>query len=251
MRLKAEGLVIGHSAHRRLSGALDLHVRPGALICLLGPNGSGKSTLLRTLLGLTPPLEGHVLVGGQPLETFDVRGLARRLAAVLTDREVPYMMMTRELVSLGRIPHTDWMHRFSEADLRAVEWAMQAAGVDQFAERLVTDLSDGERQRVFVARALAQEPLLLLLDEPTAYLDLPRRVELMQLLAHLAHECGQSLVVSTHDLDLALRHADTIWLMDGHGGFFQGSPDELAAQGALRRAFGTAFDDYVRLPGRS
>jgi iron complex transport system ATP-binding protein len=251
MRLQTVGLVIGHSARRRLSGALDLRVRPGELVCLLGPNGSGKSTLLRTLLGLTPPLEGRVLVGGQPLHTFDVRGLARRLAAVLTDREVPYMMMTRELVSLGRIPHTDWMHRFSDADARAVEWAMQAASVAQFAERLVSDLSDGERQRVFVARALAQEPLLLLLDEPTAYLDLPRRVELMHLLAHLAHECGQSLVVSTHDLDLAMRHADMLWLMDGHGAVFQGSPEALAAQGALRRAFGPAFDDYVRLPGHS
>jgi iron complex transport system ATP-binding protein len=247
-RLDAVDLTIGHKAGRRLASALNLHVGEGELVCLLGPNGSGKSTLLRTLLGLVAPLSGHVLVGGEAASALDVRALAKRIAAVLTDREIPYAMTARELVALGRIPHTNWMNQFGDEDESAIAWAMQSAGVTAFSDRWVTDLSDGERQKVLLARALAQQPLLLILDEPTAYLDLPRRVEMMGLFARLAHEHGQSLVVSTHDLDLAMRHADRLWLMDGNGSFYQGTTDDLLEQGALRRAFGPAFDDYVRVP---
>lgn len=231
---------------RPLLENVNLTLEASALVCLLGPNGAGKTTLLRTLIGMLSPLRGIIRIDGDDISKLSRQELARRISVVLTDRVAPAMMSTRELVALGRQPYSSWLGFLSKQDEAIVDEALQSTNTENLASRLVSELSDGERQRVFVARALAQQPRLLVLDEPTAFLDLPHRVELMMLLQHLTRDDRRAALISTHDLDLALRYADTIWLMDGRGGISIGSPQELTASGAFTRAFGAAFELYQR-----
>lgn len=249
--LEGADLAIGHrpGGRRRppavVAEGLDLELEPGRLVCLLGPNGAGKSTLLGTLAGRLPPLAGTVTVAGERLEGLAPRERARQLALVLTEGLPPSRLSGRDLVALGRHPHTGWSGRLGPEDERAVDRALDAVGATALAGRPVTEMSDGERQRVMLARALAQEARILLLDEVTAFLDLPRRVEVMHLLRDLARDEGRAVLLSTHDLDLALRHGDRLWLMSPGGGFVSGVPEDLVTTGAFDATFrtrGVAFD---------
>ncbi len=228
----------GHGAVRKVLAGLNLELRPGELVCLLGPNGAGKSTLLRTLAGLQAPLEGRLTVDGRDFASLSAKARARRTAIVLTERLDGGHLSVHALAALGRHPHTGWSGRLDEADWLAVRRAMEEAGAWELRHRLFDELSDGEKQRVMLARALAQEPALLLLDEPTAFLDLPRRVETMRVLRDLARERGRAVLLSTHDLDLAMRAADRLWLVPPGGPVLTGLPEDLALQGA----FGSVFD---------
>ncbi|HKP96189.1 MAG TPA: ABC transporter ATP-binding protein, partial [Fibrobacteria bacterium] len=202
--LKAENLAVGYRAgDRRVLSGLDLELRPGELVCLLGPNGAGKSTLLRTLAGLQAPLAGRLTLGGEDFSLLPAAARARKTAIVLTERMEAGNLTVRSLAELGRHPHTGWSGRLREADREAVRRALMDAGAWELRDRLFDELSDGEKQRVMLARALAQEPALLLLDEPTAFLDLSRRVETMRTLRALARGRGRAVLLSTHDLDLA------------------------------------------------
>ena len=238
--LRSEGLAVGYRGHgeRRVLQGLDLELRAGELVCLLGPNGAGKSTLLRTLAGLQPPLAGRLWLDGREAHTLSAQGRARRSAIVLTERMEAGNLTVLGLAALGRHPHTGWTGRLGDADRAAVRRGLEEAGAWELRERLFDELSDGEKQRVMLARALAQEPSLLLLDEPTAFLDLPRRVETMRNLRSLARGRGRAVLLSTHDLDLALRAADRLWLVSSDGSLRAGLPEDLALTGAI----GTAFD---------
>jgi iron complex transport system ATP-binding protein len=163
--------------------------------------------------------------------------LARHLSIVLTEPIDAGALTARELVGLGRYPFTDWLGRLTAADRERIEAAIAAVGADAIADRPVRSLSDGERQRVLIARALAQEPRLVILDEPTAYLDLPRRIETLGLLRRLVRENGVSVLLSTHHLDLALSHADRVWLLPLGGPLAIGAPEDVALSGALERTF--------------
>jgi len=249
--LETRGLAIGYPLRRGqrrvVAEDIDVGLRPGELVCLLGPNGAGKSTLLRTLAGIQRPLHGQVRLLGADLHDLDPRDLARRLSLVLTERIDVGALTARAVVALGRHPHTDWTGRLGPADEVVVTEALAAVGATALAPRLVTELSDGERQKVLIARALAQEPRLMLLDEPTAFLDLPRRVEIMSLLHRLAREGGRGILLSTHDLDLALRSADRLWLLPPGGPLRAGIPEALVLDGAFQATFPSdevAFDPY-------
>ena len=176
--LVANDLVLGYRRRRRIerqvAERLDVEVEAGELVCLLGRNGSGKSTLLRTLAGMQEPLGGRVELLGQPIDELSPPALARRLSIVLTERVSVGSLTARSLVGLGRYPHTDWMGRLSAEDWQRVDTALEMLTATELADRRVDELSDGERQKVLVARALAQEPRLMILDEPTSFLDLPR-----------------------------------------------------------------------------
>lgn len=239
--LQACDLGIGYAPRRgpRLEVALhlDAHLVAGELVCLLGPNGAGKSTLMRTLAGLQKPLAGAVLLKGHNLHGLPERARARRLGLVLTERVEVGNLSAYALVALGRYPHTGWAGRLSPADEAVVRWAMDAVGARHLAGRSVGELSDGERQKVMIARALAQEPAVLLLDEPTAFLDLPRRVEVLQVLRRLASDRDRAVLLSTHDLDLALRCADRLWLLPPNGPLQIGAPEDLVLSGAFQRTF--------------
>ena len=248
--LVTEALTVGyHPGPRRQTvvlADLNLTIEPGELVCLVGPNGSGKSTLLRTIAGMQAPLSGTAALCGSDVRDLSPGERARRLAVVLTEQLDVGVMTAADLVALGRYPHTGWSGRLNEADWKQVAWAMGATGADAFAQRPVAELSDGERQRVLIARALAQQPLLLALDEAVAFVDVPRRVELVQILRNLARECGLAVLLTTHDLDLAIRHADTLWLLESatpHNVLHAGGPEDLVLAGLVERAF--ASDDVT------
>ncbi|MGC8856424.1 MAG: ABC transporter ATP-binding protein [Anaerolineae bacterium] len=253
--LTTSSLSIGY--HHPLVSDLNLELRPAEMVCLIGPNGAGKSTLLRTLAGMEKPLSGAVWLDGQNLHNLPPLELAKRLAIVLTGRLESPLLTARELVALGRHPYTDWLGRLSQDDENAVRHAMQLTNTLHFSPRPLAQLSDGERQKVMVARALAQIlpsentsqlSNVLLLDEPTAFLDLPRRVELLQLLRRLARQTRISILLSTHDLDLALRLADRLWLLSSTGTLQTGIPEELAINGTLADVFqseGAYFDPAI------
>ncbi|MBV7330440.1 ATP-binding cassette domain-containing protein [Chloroflexi bacterium TSY] len=247
--LATSNLSIGYRQPRQpvniVSSQLNLALQRGEMVCLLGPNGAGKSTLMRTLAGMQPPLDGSVKLEGDDVHRLSPSELARSLSIVLTERIDAGNLTAYELVSLGRYPYTDWMGRLRASDHNIVRWAIQVTTAESLSDRPVNQLSDGERQKVMIARALAQEPTIMLLDEPTAYLDLPRRVEIINMLRNLARQGNCAILLSTHDLDLALRNADRIWLLSNGGVMYIGTPEELVLNGAFAAVFhseGLEFD---------
>lgn len=216
-----KNLVVGYpdGRHtRQLNHAANEEAHDGMLTCLIGANGAGKSTLLRTIAGFQLPLEGTVLLGGDDVRALSPRQRAERMAVVLTDR--PDVMCTTvwEMVATGRAPFTGFWGRLSGKDRNIVTRSLRLVGIEWMADRTVASLSDGERQKVMIAKALAQQTPVILLDEPTAFLDYPSRVEVMQLLLNIAHEEHKTVLLSTHDLDLALQTADRLWLFERERG---------------------------------
>jgi iron complex transport system ATP-binding protein len=245
--LTIDRLTIGYRARGRetvVASEIDLTLREGELVCLLGPNGAGKSTLMRTVAGMQEPLAGHVLIDGEDIHDMPSRERATRLSVVLTERVEAGLLTAYALVSLGRYPHTSWSGKLTDRDHEVVWDCIRRVGAEELAHRHVGDLSDGERQRVMMARALAQEPRMMILDEITAFLDLPRRVEMMRLLRRLARETGRAILISTHDLDLALRAADRVWLLPKGGTLQSGAPEDLVLSGAFESAFASEGVDF-------
>jgi iron complex transport system ATP-binding protein len=199
----------------------------GELTCLLGENGAGKSTLLRTLSGFLPPLSGEISILGRPLNVYKEKELATVIGVVLTERTNLQNMTVEELVGMGRSPYTGFWGRLSAEDRTKVMEALELVGITALRGRLVQTLSDGERQKVMIAKALAQETPIIFLDEPTAFLDYPSKVEILRLLGRLSRDFGKTIFLSTHDLELALRVADRVWLMSRQGGVQTGMPANL------------------------
>lgn len=253
-------LIVGYRGGRRwgknpgrttttVAGPVVAQARRGELTALLGPNGIGKSTLLRTLCGLHPALAGRVLVDGSDLTGLAADEVARRIAVVLTDRVDPGFMTARELAGLGRIPHLGFTGRPARKDHEVVEWALDAVGAGHLADRPAAEISDGERQRVLTARALAQQPSLLVLDEPTAFLDVPSRAALVALLHRLAREQDIAVLMSTHDLESALRTCDHIWLMTPGGRLHADTPEQIVADGFISEVFDSPVATFVPSEG--
>lgn len=238
---------------------INLSLETGFLACVVGPNGAGKSTLLRAIAGLQPAQSGEVRLLGQPVLSWTAGERARNVAVVMTGGAESGYMTVRSVVALGRYPYASGWGRLRPEDNRIIELALRHAGVAQLAGRPFAQLSDGERQKVFIARALAQDPILLVLDEPTAYLDVVGRAEIMHALKRLSRTRQHAIVVSTHDLELALRMADWFWLVDAQGGVTVGAPEDLALDGSLGRVFaadGCSFDGlhggfHLTAPGES
>lgn len=233
--LEIEALAVGY--HRRaVASGLNARLDRGTLCALLAANGTGKSTLLRTLCGLQPALGGTIRIDGRCLEDSPPTALARTVAVVLARPRAGGALTVGEVVALGRLPHTGPFRRPSDADRTAVSQALEAVGIAHLADRRVGTLSDGERQKAFIAKALAQEAPVLLLDEPTAFLDYPSKIALFRLLAHLAHDGCRAILVSTHDVETALHLSDRLWLLRPDG-ITCGTPRALAADGCIARFF--------------
>lgn len=232
-----------------VASEINVALQNGEIVCLLGPNGSGKSTLIRTLSGLHRPLGGTINLEGKSLLQFSTKEVAKKISTVLTDRLTIGNLSVYELVAFGRSPYTGWFGSLSEQDEEVVEWAIKSTGIGQFVDRDVLRLSDGERQKVMIARALAQNTSSILLDEPTAHLDLPNRVEIMRLLRKLAHETQKGILLSTHELDLALKAADTLWLISREGKVITGTPEDLVLDGTFESVFERDSFDFDRSTG--
>lgn len=222
----------------------------GELTCLLGANGIGKSTLLRTLIGFQPKLSGQIFIEGKEIEAYTEKELATLISVVLTERFDIKNMTARELIGLGRSPYTGFWGNLSEADERVVDEAIALVKIKELSSRMIHTLSDGERQKVMIAKALTQDTPIILLDEPTAFLDFPSKVEMMQLLHQLSRKTNKTIFLSTHDLELALQIADKIWLMDKENGIRTGTPEDLSIDGSLSSFFarkGILFDKETGL----
>jgi iron complex transport system ATP-binding protein len=236
--LQLVGVSAAYPTSRRI--VLDdiaLAVGSGEVVALVGPNGSGKSTILRVASGVLPPRHGTVLLDGRDIAAESAAAIARRLAVVAQDATVPYSMTARELVELGRTPHLRLLFGPRERDRAAVDWALEVTAAGHLADRFVDELSGGERQRILLARALAQQPRVLLLDEPTANLDLRHQVAALDLVRQLAREGGLAVLAALHDLQLAALYCDRIVLLRAGRVAMHGPPEVVLTQAHLRPAF--------------
>lgn len=238
--LSTHSLSIGYTLKKKIVTVqrdLNLQLNNGELVCLVGPNGSGKSTLLRTISGLQPPLVGQVKIDDEDIFSLSSGQKALRLAMVLTERVDIENTTIAQIVAMGRQPHTSWWGTMSADDEKIIDDVLQLVNLQNFKNRFINEVSDGERQRAMIARALAQDTPHIFLDEPTAHLDLPNRIEIMLLLYRLAHKTGKAILLSTHELDIALQVADSIWLMSSNIPVQVGTSSELITNGTFERVF--------------
>jgi iron complex transport system ATP-binding protein len=236
--LQMEGLSVGYIGSGRktvLFQDLEISLMMGELICFMGPNGIGKSSLIRTLAGLQKPLAGEIR-----FQTGDTKERAKLLSVVLTDR-VTAAMTAYELICFGRYPHLDWTIKLSHDDKSIIEMAIEQTRITEFLGKKIHELSDGQMQMVMIARALAQATDIIVLDEPTAHLDLNNRVEIMKLLKDLTRKMNKAILIATHELDLALQMADKIWLSGKSRNLIIGLPEDLVLDGS--------FDDIFQFKG--
>ncbi|MCM1033381.1 MAG: ABC transporter ATP-binding protein [Odoribacter sp.] len=244
MALSAIDLTVGYGSRAVLAG-INASVSCGSLTALVGANGCGKSTLLRTLAGNQPPLAGHVLLEGEDITRLRAAALARRLSIVLTDRTGGGGLTVAQVVAVGRHLYSGFMGRLSQDDRIAVDNAINAVGLERKRDDFMASLSDGERQKVMIARAMAQSTDVMILDEPTSFLDVAARFDIMRLLRRIA-SAGTAVLLSTHDIAPALDACDTIWAVAA-GKLHTGSRDAVIASGVLDNVYPGAVFDSTRL----
>ena len=246
--IRIENLTIGYAGKsdvKVVAQGINASIFSGELTCLLGANGVGKSTLLRTLSAFQPKLAGNIQILGRELSTYTDKQLSRLISVVLTEKPDIRNMTVDELVGLGRSPYTGFWGTLQKEDKEIVDRSIELVGITALKGRMIQTLSDGERQKVMIAKALAQETPVIYLDDPTAFLDYPSKVEMMQLLHQLSRQTDKTIFLSTHDLELALQIADKVWLMDKQKGVSIGTPEDLSLQGILGSFFtrkGIVFD---------
>lgn len=238
--LSTHNLTIGYAKNKDktiVQRELNHELNSGELVCLIGPNGSGKSTLMKTLAGLLKPIEGQIWIAGNHISSYSRREIAELIALVLTDSVDIENATVWDVVALGQHPYTHWLGGLTTEGREKIEEAIRLVHLENKVKNYLNELSDGERQRVMIAKALAQDTPIVLLDEPTAHLDLPNRVEIMLLLHRLAQKTGKAILLSTHELDLALQAADRIWLMGDKQGMISGVPEDLVLTGKFNQVF--------------
>lgn len=220
--IQLKDLSIGYKLHngktKTIASHINASVESGMLTCLIGRNGTGKSTLLRTMTGFIPPLEGQVILEGRDLSILSATERARIISIVLTERPETDNITVNELVGMGRLPYTNFWGTLQEEDRQIVDDAMQMIGIYELRNRKIGTLSDGEKQKAMIGKAIAQQTPVIILDEPTAFLDYPSKQETMLLLHQLAQELNKTIFLSTHDLNIAYQVADKIWCMGNDNG---------------------------------
>lgn len=217
MQITLSHLSVGYKIGHAVVSDINLTLQSGKLASLIGANGVGKSTLLKTLTGFLPKLEGSLLLDGKDISEFSQRALARQISIVLTQKPEVQNLTVEEIVGLGRSPYTGFFGKLHANDQQIVDESITAVGIQKLKNRMIQTLSDGERQKVMIAKALAQQTPVIFLDEPTAFLDFSSKVETFQLLQRMAHEMGKLVLLSTHDLELAVRFSDTLLQVNGDG----------------------------------
>jgi len=227
---------------KELVKAISTTIRESEIVALMGINGIGKSCLLKTLIGINPLISGDIILNEVSLKYLSPEKRALSLSAVLTQKPLMDFMRVDELVALGRSPHLDHWGHLKENDQKIIDESLALLGINQLKEHSFENLSDGQQQKVLLARALAQEPSLLILDEPTTYLDIPSKIELMKSLKKIAHEKKMAILLSSHDLDLMSIYVDTIWLIEKDGSLISKCPEEMKSSGLLQKNFNLKFE---------
>jgi len=241
--IQAHQLAVGYivkKQHQHIASAIDIDLKTGKLVCLLGKNGIGKSTLLRTLSKVQPKLSGELLIDGQAIEQHSAEALSKKMSLVLTERIPESNLTVYELIALGRQPYTNWIGTLNETDRKHIDNAIAQVNLANIANNKCDELSDGQLQKVMIARALAQNTEMIILDEPTAHLDIHHKLEVFNLLQELVQKLGKTIIISTHEVQLALQLADELWLMNENM-FCSGTPNELIELGHLEDLFSSKF----------
>lgn len=240
MNFKISDCSIGYRAGSQttvIASDIEMEIHSGELVSLIGANGCGKSTLIRTLAGLQPALGGSIQIDGCNLASMDRKMRAQKMSVVLTDNISVPNTTVHDIVALGRFPYTNWYGILSEHDEEIILQSIQTVGLQDFAYRNIDTLSDGERQRVMIAKALAQDTPFILLDEPTAHLDVQNRIEVMNLLKKLTVSSDKAILLSTHELYLALNVSDSVWIMKKGQPLLSGTPRQMMENGEIAKAF--------------
>ena len=230
--IRARSLDVGYDKKAVING-VQINALKGQTICLIGPNGSGKSTILRTLAGMLAPVGGVVYIGRDDIRSLKPNDLAKQMAVVLTERLNVNMTSAYEVVSMGRIPYTGFFGRLNEDDHRIVRESMKAVGATHLAEREYLSLSDGEKQKTLIARALAQEPRLIILDEPTSHLDIKHKIEVIRILNRLSAVNGVTVILALHDIDIAVKNCQFVMLIKDGKILDQGRPEDVIGEGTI------------------
>lgn len=237
--LHTTNLTIGYTSKSNtttIAKNLNINLLSGKLIGLIGANGIGKSTLLKTITGIIKPLEGNVFINDKLIETFKPEDLAKELSIVLTEHLPPSNLSVYEIVALGRQPYTNWLGTLSNDDKLKIEEAISLTEISSFQHKKYYEISDGQLQKTLIARALAQDTDLIILDEPTTHLDLVHKVTLLKLLQKLTHETGKTILYSTHDIDLAIQLCDEMIVITENE-VFQNQPCKLIEDGVFDTIF--------------
>lgn len=237
--LSALNLSIGYATKKGkivIASDLNLNLQAGKLVSLVGANGIGKSTLLRTLCGIQKPISGSVSLNNKDIQSFESLALAQNLSLVLTEKLPPSNLTVFELIALGRQPYTNWLGKLSEEDLEKVHQAIQLTQIESLANKKHFEISDGQLQKVLIARALAQDTPLIILDEPTTHLDLLHKVSVFKLLKKLSQETNKCILFSTHDIDLAIQLSDEMIVMT-ETNVVQNEPCNLISKGVFNSLF--------------
>lgn len=227
--LRVNGLVIGYKGNP-LFPAMDAVLYEGDYVALVGANGSGKTTLFKTLTGNLKPLQGQILLCGKPLESYTANEKAKLYSLVLTEKPDDLFLKVYDIVSAGRYPHSGLMAQIPKEDETMIQEKLQLVGINHLIDRDFVSLSDGEKQKVMIAKALVQDTPIIYMDEPTAFLDYPSKVELMKLIAKIAKEERKTILYSSHDLELLLKHSHRMWVVAKGKPMLSGSPNDLALE---------------------
>lgn len=235
--LKTNGLKIGYKGNA-LMPVIDIALHEGEHVALVGANGSGKTTLFKTFTGNLKPIEGNIELCGKPLSDYTPNERAKLFSLVLTEKPDDLFLKVFDIVAAGRYPHSGLMAKLKDEDYEMIKAKLQVVGVYHLIDRDFVSLSDGEKQKVMIAKALVQDTPIIYMDEPTAFLDYPSKVELMQLIARLAKEENKTILYSSHDLELLMKHAATMWVVAKGKPLVAGKPEALFTEGILTSYIG-------------
>jgi len=227
MKLSANQLAVGYTSSKPIFSSLNFELNDGDVVALLGINGIGKSTLIRTMSGLLSPLSGSLTINQSSIQELTVQERAKHISIVMTDRIAIEHITVVDFIALGRAPHTNWLGVLQEEDKKLVDETIALLRIQNLQYKRLNELSDGERQKVMIARALCQQTGVIILDEPTAFLDFRSKAEILRLLQHVAQTLHKIILFSTHDIDLALQHASTVWVMTEQKEFYVAKGDAM------------------------
>lgn len=235
--LKAQSLDI-HYDHKKILQQFQLDVEKGDIVSIIGPNGSGKSTALKAMSRMIPVQKGTVFLDGKDLHSLGSKSISKQMSVLFQSNEAPADLTVEELVKYGRVPHKKWYERTSNEDLEIVEWAIEKTGLESYKQRQVSSLSGGEAQRAWIAMSLAQRPQVLLLDEPTTYLDIAHQLQLLELIHNVNRDLGMTIVMVLHDLNQASIYSDKICILSKGEVVDYGTPEKVMTEEMIRSVYG-------------